>query len=111
MAGVTGIDTNGISREFSCEKFALMGFTLPAGTEAAVDLGITVAANTTYVLTVCVDGAGTEARFYINGVYVGRQTSQMPAAVATGDRTIIVKSAGTTSRGACIANKTFLAIF
>jgi len=81
------------------------------GTEAAVDLGITVAANTTYVLTVCVDGAGTEARFYINGVYVGRQTSQMPAAVATGDRTIIVKSAGTTSRGACIANKTFLAIF
>ena len=56
-------------------------------------------------------GAGTEARFYINGVYVGRQTSQMPAAVATGDRTIIVKSAGTTSMGARIANKTFLAIF
>ena len=56
-------------------------------------------------------GAGTEARFYINGVYVGRQTSQMPAAVATGDRTIIVRSAGTTSMGARIANKTFLAIF
>ena len=31
MAGVTAIDTNGVSREFSCEKFALMGFVLPAG--------------------------------------------------------------------------------
>lgn len=31
MPGVTAIDASGIEKEFSCEQFALMGYTLPAG--------------------------------------------------------------------------------
>lgn len=31
MAGVLAIDSNGVSREFSCEQFALMGSALPTG--------------------------------------------------------------------------------
>jgi len=81
-----------------------------AGTTGTVDLGITVAANTAYVLAVCVDKARAEVRFYIDGVLSGVITSPVPAAVACGDRTLINKSVGTTSRGACVAYKTFFAI-
>lgn len=82
-----------------------------SGTETGVDLGVTVSANTMYVLTVCHNAANTEARFYINGAFAGVVTSNMPLGPVTfGDRTLIVKSAGTTSRAAHIAYKTFLAI-
>lgn len=80
------------------------------GTQSAIDLGITVAINTPYVLAVCVDKARSEVRFYIDGVLVGIQTAQIPGAVSTGDRTIILKSVGTTSRGVNVAYKTFFAI-
>lgn len=69
-----------------------------SGTESTVDLGTTVAANTMYLLTVCYDKSGTEARFYINGVYAGRVTTNLPNAVGAGMRQGIWKSAGTTSR-------------
>ena len=81
------------------------------GTEATVDLGITVAVNTGYVLAVCFDKARTEARFYINGALAGIVTSQIPAATSTGDRTLIIKSAGTTIRSANVAYKTFFALY
>ena len=74
-----------------------------AGAESTVDLGTTVAANTMYLLTVCYDKSGTEARFYLNGAYAGRVTANLPSAVATGVRAGIFKSAGTTSRAAEIA--------
>lgn len=81
------------------------------GTETTADLGVTVAANTMYVLTVCHNAANTEARFYINGAFCGVVTSGMPLGTVTiGDRSIIVKSAGITSRSANIAYKTFFAI-
>lgn len=70
------------------------------GGESTVDLGITVAANTLYVLTVCFDKAISEARFYVDGVMSGRVTGNMPNGVAVGERAIIVKSAGTTARTA-----------
>ena len=69
-----------------------------SGTESTVDLGMTVAANTMYLLTVCYDKSGTEARFYVNGVYAGRVTTNLPSAVGAGMRQGIWKSAGTTSR-------------
>lgn len=69
-----------------------------SGTESTVDLGTTVAASTMYLLTVCYDKSGTEARFYVNGVYAGRVTTNLPNAVGTGMRQGIWKSAGTTSR-------------
>lgn len=82
-----------------------------SGAQSTVDLGTTVATNTPYLLTICYDKARSEARFYVNGAYAGRVTGNMPNAVATGDRTIIVKSAGTTSRSAFAASKTFFAVF
>lgn len=81
------------------------------GGESTVDLGVTVAANTTYVLTVCFDKAISEARFYVNGVFCGRVTGSMPSGVAVGDRSIIVKSSGTTARNAVIAAKTFYTVY
>ena len=82
-----------------------------AGAQSTVDLGTTVATNTPYVLTICFDKARAEARFYVDGVYAGRVTGNMPNAVTAGLRNIIVKSAGTTARDAYIANMSFLTIF
>jgi hypothetical protein len=69
-----------------------------AGAETTVDLGITVAANTVYGLRVEVDKSLSEARFYIDGVMVGRIAANLPNAVSASPRIVIVKSAGTTSR-------------
>lgn len=82
-----------------------------SGSQSTVDLGVTVAVDTPYVLTVCFDKARSEARFYVDGQMAGRVTGNMPNAVAAGARTIIVKSAGSTVRDAIIATKTFFTIY
>lgn len=74
-----------------------------AGTETTLNLGTTVAVNTKYLLTICYDKSGTEARFYLNGTYAGRITTNLPSAVATGVRALIVKNASTTSRSFDVA--------
>lgn len=74
-----------------------------AGAESIVDLGTTVATNTLYLLMICYDKSGTEARFYLNGAYAGRVTANLPNAVAVGVRSGIFKSAGTTARTAQVA--------
>ena len=76
-----------------------------SSTESTVDLGITVAANTPYVLTVCASKSGTEARFYINGVFAGRITTNVTT-TTVGVRAFMGKSAGTTARVAYVANMT-----
>lgn len=81
------------------------------GGETPVDLGITVAANTPYLLTVCFDKAISEARFYVDGVFCGRVTGSMPNGVAVGERAIIVKSAGATARSAVVAAMTLNTIY
>lgn len=81
------------------------------GGESTVDLGTTVAANTPYLLTICFDKAISEARFYVNGVFAGLVTGSMPNGVAVGQRSLIVKSAGTTARNAVIAHKAFYTIY
>ena len=68
-----------------------------SSTESTVDLGITVAANTPYVLTVCASKSGTEARFYIDGVFAGRITTNVTT-TTVGVRAFMGKSAGTTAR-------------
>jgi hypothetical protein len=75
-----------------------------AGAESTVDLGTTVVTNTMYLLTICYDKSGTEARFYLNGEYAGRVAANLPNAVAAGVRAGIFKSVGTTSRTAQIAS-------
>ena len=82
-----------------------------AGAESTADLGTTVAANTNYVLTVCLDKARSEARFYLNGAYAGRVTANMPNAGDVGGRVGIFKSAGTTSRTASVASYIFYTVY
>lgn len=82
-----------------------------SGTETTVDTGVTVAVNTLYCLAVCVNVGTTEARFYVNGALSGVITSNLPlSSVGFGQRTLIAKSAGTTSREAFVAYKTFFAV-
>lgn len=81
------------------------------GGESVVDTGITVAANTPYLLTVCFDKAISEARFYVDGVFCGRVTGSMPSGVAVGERAVIVKSAGATARSAVVAAMTLNTIY
>lgn len=82
-----------------------------AGAETTADTGITVAADTGYVVTVCIDKARSEARYYIDGVFVARITANLPSSAATGQRAVIVKSAGTTSRTLVVASFMFNSTF
>ena len=66
--------------------------------ESAIDLGITVTADTLYKCRVEIDKANSEARYYINGVFCGRATAQMPTATGLHARAILLKSAGSTAR-------------
>lgn len=71
------------------------------GSEASggtVDLGVTVTAGQMYNIRIEIDKSKTEARFYIDGVFCGRVTGNMPASGAAGFETKILKSAGTTAR-------------
>lgn len=84
-------------------KFELVTRSNSVETGTRLDSGITVAANTWYVLKVKVlDVGGTlTARYYINDTQVGGDvTANIPSttARATGWGTNIVKSAGTTNR-------------
>lgn len=81
------------------------------GTESTADLGTTVAANTLYLLTVCYDKNGTEGRFYVNGAYSGRVTTNLPSGAAVGARAAIVKTAGTTVRSADVATLNFYDVY
>lgn len=77
-----------------------------AGTETTADSGITVAANTLYMLRIFVDKGRTEARFSITdgtNSYVGRIAANLPNAVTCGVRFGGFKSVGTTSRTVNIA--------
>lgn len=90
----------------------LEGFTRNSGgTESTVDLGITVATNTPYLLSINYDKSGTEARFYVDGAYTGRITTNLPSAAAVGGRIGIFKSAGTTSRSAEVASFQFYTVY
>ena len=112
--GTTLTTANSISILYthSTNSGKFLGISTNSGfAQSSVDLGITVAANTLYVLSVCVDKALSEARFYVDGVYCGRVTSNLPSSVATGDRTMLNKTSASGTRAANIANKTFLAIF
>jgi len=69
-----------------------------AGSETTVDLGVTVAANTTYDLRVEMDKGNTEARFFVNRVAKGRVAATMPTAQSCAARMYQLKTAGTTAR-------------
>jgi hypothetical protein len=63
--------------------------------------GTTVVANTWYRLTILINPAGTEARFFVNGAQIGSTvTSNIPtgAGRGTGFGSVLSKTAGTTER-------------
>lgn len=68
------------------------------GSVTYVDLGVGVAANTTYRLRAEINKANSEARFYLDGALLGVISSGMPNAVAYGVRSTIAKTAGTAAR-------------
>lgn len=83
-----------------------------AGAESTgVDLGVTVATATLYKLRVEIDKAKSESRFYVDGVFCGRATSNIPNSVAVGARAIIVKSAGASARSLQLHNLSAGAIY
>ena len=82
-----------------------LGVCRSSTSESTVDLGVTVAVNTPYVLTVCCSKSNTEARFYIDGVFVGRITTNVPG-TNVGVRSIIAKSVGTAARLVYVASMT-----
>lgn len=73
--------------------------TRAAGSTTTVDLGVTVVDKVTYHLLIAINKQATEARFYIDGVYRGRSTTNLPttSAVLFGN-TGIGKTAGATAR-------------
>ena len=68
------------------------------GTDTTVDTGVTFAANTKYDLMVSINKAWTEATYYINGVMVGRITTNLPTADNLGASMQLEKQAGTSAR-------------
>lgn len=78
----------------------LEGFSKSSGgAESVVDLGVTVAASTTYFTRIELNKENTEARFYVNGLAKGRVSSNLPTAQSFGTRLMMQKTVGTGSRG------------
>lgn len=74
-------NTVGIIYEDDINSGKLQGYTVNnAGTSTTVDLGITVAASTTYSTMITLDYARSEATFWVNGVVAGRITTNLPNA-------------------------------
>lgn len=69
-------------------------------TETATDTGSTPSAATWYVLEIVVNAAASSIEFFVNGVSVGSNTTNIPTGTGreTGAGTQIWKQAGTTSR-------------
>ena len=68
------------------------------GTNTEVDSGITVAVNTEYELQVSLNKAADEATFWIDGVVVGRITTNLPSGTNVGWSQQLEKTAGTSAR-------------
>ena len=80
------------------------GYSSDASTVNKVNLNVAVAANTSYLLRTEIDKSRTEVRWYINDVYVGRSTSNIPAAGTCGYSCGIKKGVGTSARTVSVAN-------
>lgn len=80
------------------------GYTTDVSTTNKVNLNVAVAANTSYLLRTEIDKSRSEVRWYINDVYVGRSTSNIPAAGTCGYSCGIKKGVGTSARTVSVAN-------
>jgi len=83
------------SNEGRWELFSRDGTTTSSG----VDLGVTVAALRPYHIVITIDRALSEARVYIDGIYRGRVTSNLPVSgTSVLSKVLHLKSAGSTAR-------------
>lgn len=69
-----------------------------AGGSTTVDSGVAPSAGTVYFLQIFLDKSRTEARYFINGTYVGRVTSNLPNAVVCGTRVGLFGTVGASDR-------------
>ena len=102
--GFTWAHSAGIMYSHSLNGGNWTGYTTDVSTTNKVNLNVAVAANTSYLLRTEIDKSRTEVRFYINDVYVGRSTSNIPAAGATGYSCGIKKGVGTSARTVSVAD-------
>ncbi|MEZ4925577.1 MAG: hypothetical protein R3A50_04825 [Saprospiraceae bacterium] len=100
--GAVGFDTDnsiGFRYTHSANSGKWLAYSIDnAGSETSFDTGITVAALTFYKMNIELNKENTEARFFINGDYVGRITTGLPNAVEMGGKIFIDKTAGTSAR-------------
>jgi len=97
--GVSQNNTVGIRYTHGTNSGKFLGYSKDGSAESTADLGVTVAANQVYTLSVAVSKDGGEARFYIDGQAVGRVSANLPASgTEVMGRTVLVKSAGTADR-------------
>lgn len=76
-----GRDTDSLTIEFDASADAqFQGVSVASSTASAVDLGVTVAADTWYTLEIV--ATGTWAGFYVDGDFVGEVTSNLPTSTA-----------------------------
>lgn len=102
--GFTWANSAGIMYSHSLNGGNWTGYTADVSTTNKVNLNVAVAANTSYLLRTEIDKSRTEVRFYINDVYVGRSTSNIPAAGTAGASCGIKKGVGTTARTVSVAD-------
>lgn len=114
-AAIVPDDSIGVRYTHGTNSGKFQGFSRDAaGSEASggqVDLGVTVTAGQMYSIRIEIDKSKTEARFYIDGVFCGRVTGNMPDSGAAGFETKILKSAGTTARTLRIHSMSASAIY
>lgn len=68
------------------------------GTSTETDSGVTFSVDTEYELLVTINKALNEVTFFINGVVVGRHTTNLPSATSCGPSVQLEKTAGTSAR-------------
>lgn len=67
-------------------------------TDTVLDSGVPLEVNTEYELMVTLNKSNTEATYFINGVMVGRITSNLPAATSLGASNHLEKVSGSSAR-------------
>ena len=102
--GFTWANSAGIIYSHGLNGGNWTGYTADVSTTNKVNLNVAVAANTSYLLRTEIDKSRTEVRFYINDVYVGRSTSNIPAAGTAGASCGIKKGVGTSARTVSVAD-------
>lgn len=75
-----------------------------------ISLGVTPTNGQVYLLEIIMNKQGTEYRFFIDGVYRGRLTANLPSAGIAYPNVFIIKSVGTTARTIGVSKLNFTTV-